>query len=388
MNWMVTDKNLRIFIGPCWFGKIASTLASVFKAKGIKVTFAIDRELKPMYTDVKYDVFVDFMSLNRLQKIIKDICLKFFPRGLALFFLGLAKPVTMVKYAYYLPKFFLQHDAFIFLSSTSLLPFNLDLPILKLFRKKTVMWFIGSDIRHYESLEEAVKKAGIKYYKSKDKGAGPEALKRKLRMIHRVEKYVDFIISSPTISQLLTRRYFRLYAPIDIDNIRYNNVPNPRPVVVHATTNDRAKGTSYIEETVEQLKKEGYDFDFYLFRGTPNAKVRETLSSADVSVVSLFSQGPGIFALESMAAGCAVLSGSYPEFGGFPRELPAIHTDPDNVYQNLKMLLENPELRRELGKKGRKYVEKYHDAPKVASDILRLLEGNTENLISYNPQDS
>jgi len=381
-------KNLRIFIGPCWFGKIAPNLASVFKEMGFRVTFAIEGKLAPMYAGLEYDVRVDFLSLNRLQKIIKDICLKVFPRGLALFFVGLAKPVTIVKCAYYLPKFLLQHDAFIFLSSTSLLPFNLDLPILKLFRKKTVMWFLGSDIRHYESLEAAARKAGIKYYTSKDKGAGPEALKKKLRMIHRVEKYVDYIITAPTVSQLLTRKYYRLYNPIDIDNIRYNNASNPRPVVVHATTNDRVKGTLYIAETVEQLKKEGYDFDFYLFRNTPNAEVRETLSSADIAVDQLFIAGPGIFALESMAAGCAVLAASYPEFGGFPQEVPVIHTDPDNVYQNLKMLLENPELRQELGKKGRKYVEKYHDAKKVASDVLQLLEGNTENLISYNPQDS
>jgi len=51
---------------------------------------------------------------------------------------------------------------------------------------------------------------------------------------------------------------------------------------------------------------------------------------------------------------------------------------------NLKMLLENPKLRQELGEKGRKYVEKYHDARKIANQILRLLAGNTKNMISYN----
>jgi len=48
------------------------------------------------------------------------------------------------------------------------------------------------------------------------------------------------------------------------------------------------------------------------------------------------------------------------------------------------MLLENPKLRQELGEKGRKYVEKYHDARKIANQILRLLAGNTKNMISYN----
>jgi len=83
-----------------------------------------------------------------------------------------------------------------------------------------------------------------------------------------------------------------------------------------------------------------------------------------------------MFATESMAAGCAVLSGNIAEFSGFPPELPVIHTDPDNVYQNLKMLLENSELRRELGEKGRRYVEKYHDSRKIASEFLKLLTRN------------
>ena len=43
------------------------------------------------------------------------------------------------------------------------------------------------------------------------------------------------------------------------------------------------------------------------------------------------------------------------------------------IYQNLKMLLDNPELRQELGEKGRKYVEKYHDHRKIADDFLNLI---------------
>jgi len=64
------------------------------------------------------------------------------------------------------------------------------------------------------------------------------------------------------------------------------------------------------------------------------------------------------------------------QFSGFPRELPIIHTDPDNIYRNLKMLLENPELRRELGDKSRRNGEKYHDYRKIADDIVKLITEN------------
>ncbi|MGD0780434.1 MAG: glycosyltransferase family 4 protein [Dehalococcoidales bacterium] len=346
---------MRIFIGPNEIANINAILASALKEKEIKVT-AVRYNMSPFFEGMRYDVALNFQGLNKLQKIF--------------------------KYLYHFPKFFLKHDAFIFLFGASLLPCNLDIPILKLFHKKTVMWFLGSDIRHYEAVEATIRKMGIKYQLSEAYREEPKALKRKLRMIRRVEKYVDYIISEPSYSQLLTRDDLgkemasKIYIPLDVDNIRYNNAPNPRPVVVHAPSNDEIKGTTYILKAVEQLKKEGYDFDFRLFRNMSNIEVRRTLSEADIAVDQLFAAGPGMFALESMAAGCAVLGGNIPEFAGYPRELPIIHTDPDNIYQNLKMLLENPELRRELGEKGRKYVEKYHDHRKIADDFIRLLAGS------------
>jgi glycosyltransferase involved in cell wall biosynthesis len=341
--------DLKIFIGPVGM-HFCTCLASALKEKGIMVTYAI-QGISPHRPDMKYDILLNFQGLNKLQMIF--------------------------KYLYYFLKFFWQHNTFIFVSG-SLLPYNLDLPLLKLFGKKTVMWFTGSDIRNYEAFKMAAKKAGFKYIKSKDKGAGPKALKRKKRMIRMVEKYVDYIISYPSFSQLLTRKYSTIFIPIDVCNIRYNNIPNPRPVVVHVAGDEEYMGTSFILEAVEQLKRESYDFEFQFLKNMLNARVREVLSDADISIDGLFDHLGGGLAVESMAAGCAVLGANVPEFSGVPQELPIIHTDPGNVYQNLKMLLENPDLRRELGEKGRKYVEKYHDHRKIANDIIELITSNTD----------
>jgi glycosyltransferase involved in cell wall biosynthesis len=344
------EKDMKVFIGPVEIANIGATLASALRERGTRVTVVTTRR-SPFSAGMKYDKVLDFQDLSKLRKAF--------------------------RYLYHFPEFFFRHNTFVFLFGTSLLPYNLDLPLLKLFCKKTVMWFVGSDIRHYESLAAAAEKAGIQHYMSEEylrmqREAGPKALKRKLRMIHMAERYVDHIISGPSYSQLLSREYSRFYAPLDFRTIRYNSVPNSRPIVVHAPTSE-GKGTSYVVEAVERLKKEGYDFEFCLLRNTSNAKVREMLSKADIAVDQLFDSGPGMFALESMAAGCAVLGGNIPEFSGFPKDLPIVHSNPDNVYQNLKTLLENPELRRELGEKGREYVEKYNDSRKIADDIVKLI---------------
>ena len=355
-------ENLKVFIGPTEIANIGATLAGSLRDRGIEVTVVTHRT-GPFQAGMRYDHVLDFKGLNKLQRIL--------------------------RYLYCFLKFFPRHNVFIFLFGETLLPRNLDLPILKLFRKRTVMWFVGSDIRHYEFVAAAARKAGIQHYLSEERvrqqrEAGPRALERKLRMIHKVEKYVSHINSGPTYSQLLTRRCIRISVPLDICNIRYDNTPNSRPVVVHAPSRPGTKGTAYVVAAVERLKQEGCDFDFRLFTQASNIEVREALSEADISVDQLFGLAPGVFALESMAAGCAVLGSSYPEFAGFPPELPVVHTDPDNIYQNLKMLLENPELRRELGERGRKYVEKYHDHRKIADDFIRLLITGEAD-ITYDP---
>ena len=360
----VQENDVKIFIGPTEIANTGAILAGALREKGIRVT-VVSMGMGPFQAGMRYDKVLapDIRGLNGLQKVFK----------------------YLYCWLYCFFKYFPKHNVFIFHYGDTLLPFNLDLPILKLFRKKTVVRFVGSDIRHYESLELAAKRAGLKYYRSKDQGAGPKALKRKLRMIHMVEKYATHIVSGPSFSQLLTRRYHLIRVPLDIHSIRYDNSPNPRPIVVHAPSDVGFKGTPYILEAVKRLKEEGYDFEFHLFQSTSNTEVREALSQADIAVDQLFAFGAPMFALEAMAAGCAVLGGNKPEFSGFPRELPVIHTDPDNIYHNLKMLLENPELRQELGERGRKYVEKYHDHRKIADDYIKLITTGEAD-ITYHPQ--
>ena len=157
------EKDLKVFIGPARIGNMSSLLASAIRERGIKVTHAINQITSiRAESGMEYDILLnfpgpDFQGLNKLRKILKYLC--------------------------YSLKFFLQHNIFIFLSGLSLLPYNLDLPILKLFRKKTVMRFVGSDIRHYESLTAAATEAGIKYFIGKGQRTEPKALKKKLRMV-------------------------------------------------------------------------------------------------------------------------------------------------------------------------------------------------------------
>ncbi len=51
---------------------------------------------------------------------------------------------------------------------------------------------------------------------------------------------------------------------------------------------------------------------------------------------------------------------------------PTINTSPKNIVENLVLLIEDERLRKELGEKGRKYVEKVHDSKKITKQLLEL----------------
>jgi len=243
---------------------------------------------------------------------------------------------------------------------------------------------MGDDIRYYKALEHAAKKAGLKFYLSderlkQERSASSLSLVGKKIVVFMAEKFATHIISSPQYSQLLSRHYYKIALPLDIKNIQFNNKPNTRPIIVHAPSEDAFKGTSIIISAVQKLRDEGYNFEFRLFRNMSNIEVRKNLSAADIAIDQLFAFAAGMFAVEAMAAGCAVLGGNIPEFSGVSEDLPVIHTNPDNIYSNLKMLLESPGLRQDLGKRGREYVERYHDPDRIADSYINLiLSGVTE----------
>jgi len=104
-----------------------------------------------------------------------------------------------------------------------------------------------------------------------------------------------------------------------------------------------------------------------LVENTPNSKALQIYGEADIIIDQLRTGSHGIFAIEAMAMGKPVLCYIRDDlFSKYPPGLPILNTNPDNIYDNLKLLIENPELRVELGKKGREYVERVHDSKKIA----------------------
>ena len=242
--------------------------------------------------------------------------------------------------ARYLP----QTDLFHFYFGKTLVPKSLNMPILKLTRKRSVMHFLGDDIR-WKPLE------ALEYRK----------------------KFDATIVGSYAATRWVPDA--TAVVPPGLDLRDYEPVPaveRERPLVVHAPSNPEKKGTQFVVDACEQLP-----VDLDVVHGVPHDQAVERFKRADIVVDQLHYPWHGVFAIESMAYGKPVVTRLDPDAvrqteEAFGLKVPIVSATKDDLVEKLRPLVESFELRRRLGEEGRAYVERVHDLEKVADRFIEL----------------
>jgi len=249
-----------------------------------------------------------------------------------------------------------------------------DLPLLKAAGKRVFMTYQGDDARqgdycraHFEVT--FADRVDPSYY-------ADDAAKR--RRIARLGRHADGIYAlNPDLMHVLPpRARFMPYANVDLERWRPSAPPaNREPVLVHAPTHRAIKGTDLIVEAVARLKAEGLRFEFLLVEKMNQAEARRAYERADLAIDQLFAGWYGGFAVEMMALARPVLCYlREADFAflppGLAADLPIIPIRPDNVAEVLRQWLRAPrEQLAVAGRKGRAYVEKWHDPLRIAAGL-------------------
>ena len=173
------------------------------------------------------------------------------------------------------------------------------------------------------------------------------------------------------------------------------------PVRILHTPNHRGfKGTEFIVAAAEKLKAEGLLVELILLEKVPNEEVRRVMGEVDILAEQIIFTGYALSGIEGMASGIPVLanleSETYTRLHrryGFLDECPILSTTPENIADNLRLLVTRPDLREALGRAGRAYAEKYHDYEAArflfGSVYDKILEGRDVDLINlYHPLKS
>ncbi|ULL19450.1 glycosyltransferase [Paenibacillus sp. H1-7] len=260
-------------------------------------------------------------------------------------------------------------DIFHFYFNQTLMPDYSDLPLLLNKSKKVVMHYLGSDVRRF-----SIAKNFNKYNVAKTHDES-----QIISRLEHVSKYVKNCIIADGELYEYVKDYFEnvhfLNTTIDLEayqppiDFTFRKV---KPLVVHAPTSPEIKGTRYVLEAVENLQKK-YDFDFKLVKDMSHEEAKKVYKQADIIVDQLKLGSYGVLALEAMAMGKPVIT-YINEFmrDYYPKDLPIVSANTENVGDELEKLLVDDDLRSILGDRGRKYVEKHHNPKIVVKKLLDI----------------
>jgi glycosyltransferase involved in cell wall biosynthesis len=285
-----------------------------------------------------------------------------------------------------------------FLGSTPL--WSIEAFLLHLAGKKVVIITYGSDLWRYSRIKDAsVRHALLLSY--------PKAATKEIEIERRARCWVrsaDVVIVGLMIDGI--GRWSMLpVSPLAIDTgswtprtVRSGNDGRNGPVYVLHTPNHRGfKGTEFLVNAVAQLREEGLEVNLIMLERVPNDEVRRVMrEEADILAEQFVCPGYALSALEGMASGLPVLSNLADEHYtrvfrrySYLEECPILSTPVESIKDNLRTLVEDPELREALGRAGRDYVEKYHSydaAHYLFDNVYRALDGEPIDLLNlYHP---
>jgi glycosyltransferase involved in cell wall biosynthesis len=134
--------------------------------------------------------------------------------------------------------------------------------------------------------------------------------------------------------------------------------------------NDEA---GYARKVKKWVRK--YKMDYRVtFTGLLMGKEKiEAYSGSDIFVLPSYSENFGMSVAEAMACGLAVVISDKVGIHNDIRRNKAgiiVQANAESLYQGVKLLLENPDLRKEIAFNGRKLVEECYDIDKVADKMI------------------
>jgi hypothetical protein len=234
-------------------------------------------------------------------------------------------------------------DVFHFYFGLTLVPRSVQFPLLDALRKRSVMHYLGSDIRGKPPAELAYgKRAGAEVVGSYDA----------IRWVPEAEMIppgIDVHAIEPSL-------------PSD----------RPRPTIVHAPSSRRRKGTEHVVAACE-----GLEADLVLVEGLRHDEAFERYRDADIVVDQLNAGWYGVFAIECMALGKPVVTFLQDEaVARTERELgvrvPIVNATAETLRERLEPLVASAVERRRIGAESRAYAESVHDSERVADRLLAL----------------
>jgi hypothetical protein len=285
-----------------------------------------------------------------------------------------------------------RYDVFLFPYGQSLLPYNIDLPLLRLLRKRVI-----SNLGHGSEARPPYLSG-----KGPHRRGSPEDVQEEIRLSKQIKRQVGFherwsslVIGAPLSTSYFAQRpfvnWFALGIPIDLSegclkhqtDSKFASICVTR--ILHAPSDRQAKGSDVIGDAIARLRSKGYHIDFVEVVGQPFHAVVEQIRRCDFAIDELYSDVPmASFATECAWHGKPVVVGGY----GFdvlhalvPPDMwpPSLTCSPTEIESAIESLIIDHDRRHQLGVAAQRFVQANWHAVVVARRFLQLFDGTVPN---------
>jgi len=207
------------------------------------------------------------------------------------------------------------------------------------------------------------------------------------KRLHIEEKYVDLIINHEYDFREFNRSATFLQGSIDLDfwrpdleipeHFRFPPKTENEIRIMHAVGgNERGdvKGTTVINQTIEKIRKTGFNIEYRAVSGISFRDLRFHILQADIIIDQLKYGSFGSFARESLSLGKPVIGHVLKSQRDNLPGLPIIEASENNLETVIVELLKRPDKILDIGKQSRKYAEKHFDYRKITARLKNLYE--------------
>ena len=174
---------------------------------------------------------------------------------------------------------------------------------------------------------------------------------------------VDLLSKHPNIEYI--------FLPFDTSTFNVKDSISDILKISHAPTNRFYKGSDQIIKVCEKLENQG-KIKFDLIENLPHSHAMERKSKSDIFIDQLGNKGGwgyGMNSVESLSMGICTLTEMNDAYDSFIPDHPFVSIKEQTLESKIETLITNKDRILEFGKKGREWVQKYHDIKQVSNTL-------------------
>ena len=196
-------------------------------------------------------------------------------------------------------------------------------------------------------------------------------------IIKELDEISDLNITSEFDHLALKKDLKYVFYPYDSSELPEREINTSDKIkIVHSPTNRKFKGTDLIISVIEKIKKEK-NIEFILLENLPRHEVLQEKKKCDICIDqvggTMGGTGYGKAGIETLGMGISTITNMTENYNNWLPENPfVVANNEKQLYEKLNELIDNKNLREELGAKGKVWVNKYHGYESVNTRLYEL----------------